>query len=68
MTVTKLEDEIEAIIMNLDELTWIPQETITEIRNKLEDVSDLLCEAESEYGDENPSECDGDMDPGFDDE
>lgn len=52
MTVTSLEDKVEEVINSLDELTWIPQETITDIRNKLEDVSELLADAESEYGDE----------------
>jgi hypothetical protein len=52
MTVTSLEDKIEEVINSLDELTWIPQETITDIRNKLEDVSEILADAESEYGDE----------------
>jgi len=63
MTITKIEDAVQEIIYNLDELTWVPQETITEIRNKLEDTSELLVDAESEYGDEDPSLCDGDMDP-----
>lgn len=52
MTVTSLEDKIEEVINSLDELTWIPQETITDIRNKLEDVSEILADAESEFGDE----------------
>ena len=52
MTVTSLEDKVEEVINSLDELTWIPQETITDIRNKLEDVSEILADAESEYGDE----------------
>jgi hypothetical protein len=52
MTITNLEDRVEGLISDLDELTWVPQEALTDIRNKLEDVSDLLCEAESEYGDE----------------
>lgn len=52
MTITELEDTIEGVISDLDELTWVPQETITDIRNKLSDASDLLCDAEAEYGDE----------------
>lgn len=52
MTLTRLEDKVEELISDLDELTWVPQDTITEIRNKLDDVSDMLCDAEAEYGDE----------------
>ena len=57
MTVTSLEDKVEEVINSLDELTWIPQETITDIRNKLEDVSEILADAEAEYGDE-PADAD----------
>lgn len=58
MTITSLEDKVEELISDLDELTWVPQETITDIRNKLEDASDLLCDAEAEFGDEPVEESD----------